>query len=93
MNKILVVEDEEIIRKQIVLLLERNSYVVTGAATVDEALQHPLDMFDIILADIRLPGAAGTDIMKHSGQVPVVVMTSFASVRSAVESMKMGSNT
>ncbi len=90
MNKILVVEDEEIIRKQIVLLLERNNYLVTGAATVDEALQHPLDMFDIILADIRLPGAAGTDIMKHSGQVPVVVMTSFASVRSAVESMKMG---
>ena len=90
MNHVLVIEDEEIIRKQIVLLLERNNYAVSGVATIDEALQHPLDMFDIILADIRLPGASGTDILKHSGQVPVVVMTSFASVRSAVESMKMG---
>ncbi len=90
MNHVLVIEDEEIIRKQILLLLERNNYSVTGAATIDEALQHQLDKFDIILADIRLPGASGTEIMKHSGQVPVVVMTSFASVRSAVESMKMG---
>lgn len=90
MNHVLVLEDEEIIRKQIVLLLERNNYAVTGAATVDEALSLSLDRFDIILADIRLPGAAGTEIIKHSGQIPVVVMTSFASVRSAVESMKMG---
>ncbi|MEM7259714.1 MAG: response regulator [Pseudomonadota bacterium] len=90
MSQVLVLEDEDIIRKQIVLLLERNDYVVTGVATVDEALALALDKFDIILADIRLPGADGTEIIKHSGQVPVVVMTSFASVRSAVESMKLG---
>jgi len=90
MSHLLVLEDEEIIRKQIILLLERNNYTVTGAATVDEALQMAPQQFDLILADIRLPGAAGTDIIDHSGQVPVVIMTSFASVRSAVESMKMG---
>ncbi len=90
MSQVLVLEDEEIIRKQIVLLLERNNYTVTGVGTIDEALKLALDKFDIILADIRLPGASGTEIIKHSGQVPVVVMTSFASVRSAVESMKMG---
>jgi DNA-binding NtrC family response regulator len=90
MNRVLVLEDEEIIRKQIILLLERNHYAVTGVATLDEALQLSLDKFDIILADIRLPGAAGTEIIRHSGQIPVVIMTSFASVRSAVESMKLG---
>lgn len=90
MSQVLVLEDEDIIRKQIVLLLERNDYAVTGVATVAEALDLALDKFDIILADIRLPGVDGTEIIRHCGQVPVVVMTSFASVRSAVESMKLG---
>lgn len=90
MNRILVIEDEEIIRKQIVLLLERNSYEVTGAGNIEEALSYSPESFDLILADIRLPGAAGTEIIAHSGQVPVIVMTSFASVRSAVDSMKLG---
>ena len=90
MNRVLVVEDEDIIRKQLALLLERNNYRVTGVSTVEEALANYPQTFDLILADIRLPGAAGTDIIKHSEQVPVIVMTSYASVRSAVESMKLG---
>ncbi len=90
MNRVLVVEDEDVIRKQLSLLLERNNYQVTGASTVEEALAKNPEAFDLILADIRLPGAAGTDIIQHSEQVPVIVMTSYASVRSAVDSMKLG---
>ncbi len=90
MNRILVIEDEEIIRKQIILLLERNNYDVSGVGNIDDALVCGPETFDLILADIRLPGTAGTDIIQHSGQVPVIVMTSFASVRSAVDSMKLG---
>ena len=86
MNRVLVVEDEDVIRKQLSLLLERNNYQVTGASTVEEALAKNPEAFDLILADIRLPGAAGTDIIQHSEQVPVIVMTSYASVRSAVDS-------
>ncbi|OED44574.1 hypothetical protein AB833_01350 [Chromatiales bacterium (ex Bugula neritina AB1)] len=90
MNRILVIEDEEVIRKQITLLLERNSYEVTAVGNIEQALTKHPDSFDVILADIRLPGAAGTDIIQSSEQVPVIVMTSYASVRSAVESMKLG---
>ena len=90
MNRVLVVEDEEIIRKQIVLLLERNNYAVTAVGNIEDALGRDPETFDVILADIRLPGESGTEIIKHSGQVPVIVMTSFASVRSAVDSMKLG---
>ena len=90
MNRVLVVEDEDVIRKQLSLLLERNNYRVSGVSTVEEALQSHPQTFDLILADIRLPGEAGTEIIRHSEQVPVIVMTSFASVRSAVESMKLG---
>jgi len=90
MSRVLVVEDEDIIRKQLSRLLERNNYRVTGVSTIEEALASQPQAFDLILADIRLPGIAGTEIIKHSEQVPVIVMTSYASVRSAVDSMKLG---
>jgi len=89
-NRVLVIEDEDIIRKQITLLLERHNYEVTGVGNVDEACANHPQSFDVILADIRLPGADGTEIIHHSEQVPVILMTSYASVRSAVESMKLG---
>jgi len=88
--RVLVLEDEGVIRKQLTRLLERQNYEVAGASNVEEALQLNPESFDLILADIRLPGRDGNDILKYSEQVPVIMMTSFASVRSAVESMKFG---
>jgi len=92
MNRILVVEDEDVIRKQIARLLERHEYEVVGAANVEDALSHKPESFDVILADIRLPGPNGNEILDYSEHVPVIMMTSYASVRSAVESMKLGAS-
>jgi len=89
-NKLLLLEDEDVIRKQLTLLLERNNYEVFGAANIDEALALYPESFDVILADIRLPGRDGNQILNYCEQVPVIMMTSYASVRSAVESMKLG---
>lgn len=90
MNRLLVIEDEDVIRKQLARLLERNRFQVETAATVELALELDPESFDLILADIRLPGASGTEIVKLAADVPVIIMTSYASVRSAVESMKLG---
>jgi DNA-binding NtrC family response regulator len=90
MTRLLLLDDEEVIRKQLRRLLERNRYVVEEAATVEEALRLNLDGFDLIIADLRLPGAPGTDIIRQVEDVPVVIMTSYASVRSAVDSMRQG---
>ena len=87
MNRLLLIEDEDVIRKQLTLLLERNSYEVVAAASLDEALKLYPESFDVILADIRLPGRDGNQILNYCEQVPVIMMTSYASVRSAVESM------
>jgi len=46
--------------------------------------------YDLILADLRLPGVAGTEIIAHAEPVPVIIMTSHASVRSAVDAMRTG---
>lgn len=91
MSHILIVEDEEIIRSSLRRLLERNDYEVSVAASVDEALQSgDPTRFDLIISDLRLPGAEGTEIIAHVGSTPVLIMTSYASVRSAVDAMKQG---
>lgn len=90
MKRILVVEDEDVIRRAVQTLLERNQYVVTSVSSVKEAIAEQLSSFNLILADLRLPGAEGTDLIAEAGAVPVLIMTSHASVRSAVQSMKMG---
>lgn len=91
MQQILVVEDESVIRAALRRLLERSQYEVSEAASVQEAeSKHKITEFDLIISDLRLPGAPGTDLIKKAGQVPVLIMTSYASLRSAVDSMRMG---
>lgn len=91
MEKILIVEDETVIRSALRKLLERHQYQVSEAGTVNEALDNfDLNRFDLIISDLRLPGIPGTDLIKKAGNVPVLIMTSYASLRSAVDSMKSG---
>lgn len=90
MNYLLVVDDEAVIRTGLRRLLERHGYQVAEAGSVDEALQQSLDGFDLIISDLRLPGLPGTALIEHAGQTPVLIMTSFASIRSAVDAVRAG---
>lgn len=91
MSRVLIVEDEAVIRTALRKLLERNKFEVAAVASVKEALgKYSLEDFDLIISDLRLPGAPGTDLISLAGDVPVLIMTSYASLRSAVDSMRMG---
>ncbi|OEC58160.1 MULTISPECIES: sigma-54-dependent transcriptional regulator [Pseudomonadaceae] len=91
MSHILIVEDETIIRSALRRLLERNQYQVSEAGSVQEAQErYSIPGFDLIVSDLRLPGAPGTELIKLAQGTPVLIMTSYASLRSAVDSMKMG---
>ena len=91
MSHILIVEDEPVIRSALRRLLTRHEYEVSEAGAVSEAVdQYKLSDFDLIITDLRLPGAPGTDIIPLAEHIPVLVMTSYASLKSAVDSMKMG---
>ena len=91
MPHILIVEDETIIRSALRRLLERNQYQVSEAGSVQEAQERfSIPSFDLIVSDLRLPGAPGTELIKLGEGKPVLIMTSYASLRSAVDSMKMG---
>ncbi|AIR88181.1 sigma-54-dependent transcriptional regulator [Pseudomonas cremoricolorata] len=91
MPHILIVEDETIIRSALRRLLERNQYQVSEAGSVQEAQERfSITTFDLIVSDLRLPGAPGTELIRLGEGTPVLIMTSYASLRSAVDSMKMG---
>ncbi len=91
MAHILIVEDETIIRSALRRLLERNQYQVSEAGSVQEARErYSIPGFDLVISDLRLPGAPGTELIGLAGATPVLIMTSYASLRSAVDSMKLG---
>ena len=63
-NHILVVEDEPVIRSSLCRLLERHNYRVSEASSVQNAIEtHNIDEFDMVISDLRLPGAPGTDLI------------------------------
>lgn len=90
MATILIVEDEKVIRSALRRLLERNDHQVDEAASLTEAQTKNLDQYDMIISDLRLPGGNGTELIEQSHKTPVLIMTSYASLRSAVDAMKLG---
>ncbi|NLC20945.1 MAG: sigma-54-dependent Fis family transcriptional regulator [Halomonadaceae bacterium] len=90
MSRILIVEDEAIIRTALRKLLERHDYQISEAGSVAEALALEPQNFDLVISDLRLPGEPGTELIGQAAPTPVLIMTSYASMRSAVEALKLG---
>ncbi len=89
-REVLVVEDEKVIRGSLKRLLERHSFRVSEAASVRESLERfDVNKFDVVISDLKLPGAPGTDLIRATS-APVLIMTSYSSIRSAIDSMKCG---
>jgi DNA-binding NtrC family response regulator len=94
-EKIIVLEDDLIVRKNLEQQLRQRRYDVFGAenlAQAHEALAK--DTFDLLIMDVRLPDGEGTDLLRElnsRAQKPLIVMISaFATVESAVECMRQG---
>jgi len=91
MNRILIVDDEPVICRALRRLLERAGYRVTEAASLGEARSLcAAQPFSLAICDLRLPDGEGSDLATACAGMPVLIMTSYASVRSAVEAMKAG---
>lgn len=91
---ILVVDDEAAQRQFMRAVLERD-YQVWSAANGEEARQLMQNRgFDLVITDQRMPGMSGLELLawirEHQPEVPVVLLTAFGSIDSAVEAMKLG---
>ncbi|MEZ5401110.1 MAG: sigma-54 dependent transcriptional regulator [Bryobacteraceae bacterium] len=91
--RILVIEDEERLRRVVELQLRSAGYEVDMAGSAEAGLPSA-DKADLILTDLRLPGLNGLkligELRKKGVAAPVIVMTAFSSVETAVEAMKVG---
>ena len=95
MNRILIVDDEERIRHLLSIILERRGYIVKQASDGLDALEilenHHCDM---VISDVKMPRMDGEtllgEIVKMDSPCPVVFITAFATVESAVAAMRSG---
>lgn len=88
--RLLLVEDEPLIRRNLRRMLERHGHHVSEAGCVAQAMQQQLSSFDLIISDVRLPGEAGTVLIERAKPVPVLIMTSYNDTRDAVNAMRAG---
>jgi len=95
MNTVLVVDDKEMMRDSVGATLQRAGFTVITA----EGGQQALGMIasrrpDAVVTDLKMPGMTGTDLLgkirEFDDELPVVLMTAFAEVGTAVEAMKLG---
>ncbi len=94
MATILVVDDEQLIRWTLKERLAAHGYDVVEAASGAEALAAFGDAIDLVLLDFRLPDTDGLTVLRQLKEqqplVPVILLTAFASIQTAVEAIKQG---
>ncbi len=93
--RLLVVDDEQSIRRLCMTVGGSLGYVCSEAESAESALaQSPANSPDIVVADLRLPNLSGADLLRQiKSRLPateVVIMTGHGSIESAVEAMKLG---
>ena len=95
MTKILVVDDEQSMRDFLQILLHKEGYAVDTANNTDAALKKLKNSgFDLVISDIRMPGTSGLEMLgmvkELYSDLPVIMITAFASPDDAVSAMKNG---
>jgi DNA-binding NtrC family response regulator len=93
--RILIVDDEEVLRDVLDAVLRREGFDVITAASGEEALS-VLDgeEVDLVILDVMLPGISGIDTLRAiriaNPTLPVIVITAFSSIDGAIDAMKQG---
>lgn len=95
MNRILIVDDKEMMRDSVATTLVRKGYVVVTASSGADAIDKlSKRTFDAVITDLQMPEMDGLDLLeeirKTDEQLPVIFMTAFGSIETAVAAMKRG---
>jgi FixJ family two-component response regulator len=94
-KKVLVIDDEQIVLNSVKRILGQAGFEVETTLKGRQGLEWALNKtYDIVLTDIRMPDIGGMivlrDIKRAKPEVPVIIITGYANVQSAVQAMKLG---
>jgi two-component system response regulator AtoC len=94
---ILVVEDEAKMRRLLELELADQNFRAQTVGDAETALKLlNTNQFDLIVTDLKLPGMSGIEFLqavkRANAAIPIIIMTAFGTVESAVEAMKIGAS-
>jgi len=94
-KKAIVIDDEQIVLDSVSKILTDEDYDVDVSLSGREGLNQAIEKeYDIVLTDIRMPDIGGMrvlrDVKRAKPSLPVVMITGYASVKSAVQAMKLG---
>jgi len=94
-EKILIVDDEQSMVQFLSVLLRREGYEVTAAQSGAEALDILKETgFDVVVTDLKMPGMDGIALLEQIKRIddtlPVIIMTAYASQRSAIDALNLG---
>jgi len=94
-KKALVIDDENIVLDSIKRILTQDAFEVDVCKNSRQGLDYGLTrQYDIVLTDIRMPEISGMrilrDLKRFKPSMPVIIITGFATVKSAVQAMKLG---
>ena len=97
MGKVLVVDDEQGMREFLTVLLEKQGHRVTAAADGERALQLVAEQPpDLVISDLRMPNVDGIGLLagirKQHPELPVILITAYASSDSAIQAMRLGAD-
>src|ERR1700745_2656681 len=94
-EKVIVIDDEPIIRRSLELQLRQKKFSVTLCSTIAETEKYiAKDSFDLMFVDVRLPDGDGTDLLNQlaprAERPLIVVMTGYGTIESAVSCIRAG---
>ena len=94
-EKILVVDDEQSMTQFLGIVLRKEGFQVTTVNSGRDALDKiRTEPFDVVISDIKMPGMDGIQLLqgikKHDANIPVVLMTAYASQQSAIDAVNLG---
>ena len=94
-KRMMVIDDDQVIRKGLKRILEQAGYEVEDFASGHLAIEElQRQSFDLVITDLKMPGMSGLDVLKAINvlqpEVPIVLITGYATVETAVEAMKHG---
>ena len=95
MERILVIDDDPGFRELLDAILSEEGYEVESGASVADALRLGAGrQYNLVLTDLKLPDGTGIDVLRwfseQAPNTPVIMITAFGTVESAVEAMKLG---